>query len=203
MDNKVREDITKLHKFYLDEVRPTTIQCESVIGDLPDNVYIEIRNGFDHISRVEGNQVNEKDVEKVLDLGYEHFKRSVVDAWETMNIVLSDRINELLTSVRISIYKRVDKGNYYNKLYEAQQSAIKMVIDARCIKSDKYDLARKKLQEAFNILDKTLKEFIGTNSIEEYLIKRDKNSNLMWTLGLLASFVFGIAATIITTKVIN
>lgn len=201
MKQEIRDRITEVHKFYWEEVRKATIQCENLIGDLPDPVYIEVRNGFDHIARVEAGSLPEEKASETLTLGVEHFKRSIVDAWEIMTVFLSDKINNVINNLETSIPARASRGSFYFKLFEAQKLAIGLMNEAREMKALKYDLARENFQKAFNILEKALKEFFGAPSLQEYLVKRDKESSRNRKIDFIIYFILGIITGVIATLI--
>lgn len=192
MNEQIREYITKLYKFYFEEVRQTAITCESSINETPHQVYMEIRHAFDHIAKAEVSDLSEKEAFKTLESGLAHFHRSIVESWEIMVWSLNVKIDNIINNLEMSIYYRVFRGHFYTKLIETQKQSLKLFVKAREIKSEKYDEARKLFQEAYALLDGALNEFFKETSSEEYLRHRDKVSFIFWIMGLALSCGLGI-----------
>lgn len=195
---KLRSNIREVHLFYFKEVRPVVIECESLIDAAPDPVHTEIRHAFDHIARVEAGSIqDEKRILNSLNLGQEHFKRAIVDAWELMAAFLSSKIDRIITNLEMSIYYRAFRGHSYRELLESQKEALNLYSQAREIKSDDYNEAREFFQKAYNILKKALEDFFQHSSSEEYLRHRDKVAFILWISGLVISFIAGLGINFI------
>ena len=137
-----------------------------------------------------------KDTINIIESPEKYFKIHKYELGDVYN-----KINNVINNLETSIPARASRGSFYFKLFEAQKLAIGLMNEAREMKALKYDLARENFQKAFNILEKALKEFFGAPSLQEYLVKRDKESSRNRKIDFIIYFILGIITGVIATLI--